>query len=92
MGVKLEFNSLALGLQLVQIQPIGTINDVHYGQDQEPSLPIERVIGKAKHAYNRRSHQVIRKKPRVTLGPNLPDRLSFRQGDDDRHGKRVAHK
>ena len=60
-------------------------------QDQEPCLPIECPIREHEHANHRRSNQVMRVGPAVTFTPNLPDRLLFRQRDDDRDGSSVEH-
>src|SRR5262245_8187129 len=83
---------LALGLQLVEIQTVSAIDNVHDWQDQAPGRPVEQAIRESKYPHDRRSNQVIGKGPEVAATPYLPNRLSLRQRNHNRDRKGVGDK
>ena len=53
--------------QSVEVGPIGTEYPVNDGKNQEGDLPAVQVVNKAYAAGDKRSEQVIRKRPEIAL-------------------------
>ena len=79
-----------LVFEFAQIEPVGAIDQVNNGNDQQRSFPSKSPVEPAKHACECSSHQVVRKRPEVAIHPNLVECLSFCKRDDGSDGSRVG--
>src|SRR5437763_15515839 len=71
-----------LVFEFSQIEPVGAIDQVNNGNDQQRSFPSESPVEPAKHACECSSHQVVRHKQEVGLHPKLDACLSYGQTDN----------
>src|SRR6266852_1279945 len=85
------FGVILFMLQTSQIQTVGPIDEIGDGKAEDRDLPAQPMADGAESAGQGCSHQIVRKRPEVTLFPDLVERLALAQGNDTRHRKCIAY-
>ena len=76
--------------QLGEVQAIGAVNQVHGGQDQQRSLPLDNPVQPTHQPGNAGAHQVVGERPEIAVRPDAPQRFVLGERDDGRYRKRVG--
>ena len=76
---------ITFGFQPGQIKTVRTEDQIGNWKNQGRRLPASFLVDKLYDSRNRGSKQVVGKRPKVTLGPNLPQRLLLGKRDHARY-------
>src|SRR5438874_1089175 len=81
-----------LGLQLIKIEDVRTVDDIHHRDYQYGRFPVEGVVRETKCADNSCAHNIVREAPEVTPAPNSTERLTFCKCDNNCNWKSINNK
>src|ERR1039457_4258308 len=81
-----------LALQAAEVEPIGAEEQVRERQHECGNLPSEMLVRDVGDLREARADHVIRKRPEIAVCPDVPERLSFGERDDDGHRKSIRGK